>query len=161
MAVALQKSPFNSPAAEKSDNALSMESYPMNKNPLNKGALTENLIGIGTVTLKMVRERAVELAVINGRVSQNVTKSDWEQAKRELKGEPDADPKEAVLEAAPESERWEPVHGSTGRKVPESPSEDEDDEGRSESEQLVEEGVAEAEHDQMLQASRESEKIDK
>ena len=36
----------------------------MKTNPLKQGALTENSAGIGTVTRKMVRERAVELAVI-------------------------------------------------------------------------------------------------
>jgi len=126
----------------------------MKTNPLKQGVLTENSAGIGTVTRKMVRERAVELAVINGRTEQEVSKSDWEQAKRELTGEPDTDPKEAVLESAPESERWDPVHGSTGEKAPVTPSADEDDEGRSDNEKLVEEGVAEAEHDQMRQASR-------
>jgi len=44
-----------------------------------------------------VRERAVELAIINGRSAQDASKSDWEQAKRELTGEPDIDPNEAVL----------------------------------------------------------------
>ena len=116
--------------------------------------MTENSTGIGTVTRAMVRERAVELALINGRTALEVSKSDWEQAKRELTGEPNTDPNEAVLEAAPESERWDPVHGSTGHKVPAASSEDEDDEGRSDSERLVEEGIAEAEHDQRLQAAR-------
>ena len=115
--------------------------------------MTENSAGIGTVTRKMVRERAIELAVINGRPAQDVSKSDWEQAKRELTGEPDADPKEAILESAPESERWDPLPGSTGHKAPVAASEDEDDEGRSDNEKLVEEGIAGAEHDQMRQAS--------
>ena len=84
----------------------------MKTNPLKEGALTENSAGIGTVTRKMVQERAVELAVINGRSERDVSKSDWEQAKRELTGEPDEDPKTAALEAAPESERWDPVPGS-------------------------------------------------
>ena len=123
-------------------------------NPLKEGALTENSAGIGTVTRGMVRERAVELALINGRTALEVTESDWEQARRELTGKPDTDPKEAALESAPESERWDPVHGSTGHKVPVASSEDEDDEGRSDSERLVEEGIAEAEHDQRLQAAK-------
>ena len=123
-------------------------------NPLKEGALTENSAGIGTVTRGMVRERAVELALINGRTALEVSKSDWEQAKRELTGEPNTEPNEAVLDAAPESERWDPVHGSTGHKVPVASNEDEDDEGRSDSERLVEEGIAEAEHDQRLQAAR-------
>ena len=128
----------------------------MKSNLLKKGALTENSAGIGTVDRKMVRERAVELAIINGRSVQDVSKSDWNQAKRELTGEPDTDPQEAVLESVPESERWDPAPGSTGHKVPAAASEDEDDEGRSDNERLVEEGVAGAEHDQMLQAAREA-----
>src|SRR5476651_1985216 len=104
----------------------------MKTNPLKEGVLTENSAGIGTVTRKMVRKRAVELAVINGRSAQDVSKSDWEQAKRELTGESDMDPQDEVLESAPESERWDPVPGSAGHKVPVASSEDEDDEGRSE-----------------------------
>jgi hypothetical protein len=133
----------------------------MKTNPLKEGALTENSAGIGTVTRKMVRERAVELAVINGRSAQDVSKSDWEQAKRELTGELDTDPKEAALESAPESERWDPVPGSTGHKVPVASGDDEDDEGRSDNERLVDEGIAGAEHDQTRQASREAAKKDK
>src|SRR5580658_3323979 len=108
----------------------------MKTNPMKQGALTENSVGLGTVTRKMVRERAVELAIINSRSAQNVSKADWEQAKRELTGEPDTDPKDAVLESAPESERWDPVPGSAGRKAPTAPSADEDDEGRSDNERL-------------------------
>ena len=59
----------------------------MKTNPLKEGALTENSAGIGTVTRKMVRERAIELAAINGRSAHEASKSDWEQAKRELTGE--------------------------------------------------------------------------
>ena len=133
----------------------------MKTNPLKEGAVTENSAGLGTVTRKMVRKRAVELAVINGRSARDVSKSDWEQARRELTGEPDTDPKEAVLESAPESERWDPVPGSEGRKVPVAPRADEDDEGRSDNERLVDEGIAGAEHDQTRQASREAAKKDK
>ena len=126
----------------------------MKTNPLTEGALTENSAGIGTVTRKMVRERAVELAVINGRSAKEVSKSDWEQAKRELTGDSDPDSNEAVLESAPESERWDPVPGSTGHKVPVASGDDEDDEGRSDNERLVDEGIAGAEYDQTRQAAR-------
>ena len=118
--------------------------------------MTENSAGIGTVTRQMVRERAVELSVINGRFEEDLSQSDWAQAKRELTGGSDTDPKEAVLESLPESERWDPVPGSTGHKVPAAASDDEDEEGRSDNERLVEEGVAGAEHDQMVQAAREA-----
>jgi hypothetical protein len=125
----------------------------MKTNPLKDGVLTENSAGIGTVTRKMVRERAVELAAINGRTAQEVSKSDREQAKRELTGDPGMDENEAVLESAPESERWDPVPGSTGHKVPTAPSDDENDEGRSDNERLTDEGIAGAEFDQTRQAS--------
>jgi hypothetical protein len=72
-----------------------------------------------------------------------------------LTGDSDTDPNEAALESAPESERWDPVHGSTGHKVPVAPSDDEDDEGRSDNERLVDEGIAGAEHDQRRRASLE------
>ncbi len=126
----------------------------MNKNPLNKGNLTENAIGIGTVTPKMVEARARELAAIAGRVPPEPSEVDYEQAQRELTGGPEMDVEEVVLESIPESERWDPVPGSTGHHTAESLGEDEDSEGRSESAQLVEEGIKEAEHDQMLQAAR-------
>jgi hypothetical protein len=105
----------------------------------------------------MVRIRAVELAIINGRSSQEVSKSDWEQAKRELTGEPEMDP--AVLESAPELDRWNPVPGSAGHKVRVASSADEDDEGRSDNERLVEEGIEGAEHDQMRQAKLKRDQI--
>ena len=132
----------------------------MKTNPLKEGTLTENSAGIGTVTRKMVQERAAELAVINGRRAQDPLKSESEQARRELTGEPDTDPKEAILQSAPECERWDSVPGSTGRKVPVAPGEDEDEEGRSDNERLVEEGVQGAEHDQMRQATRDAERTD-
>jgi len=96
-------------------------------NPLKKGILMEHSVGIGTVT--------------------------EEKARRELTGGSEMDPKEAILESAPESDRWDPVHGSTGTQAPETSSEDEDEDGRSDSARLVEEGIHEAEHDRMLQAT--------
>ena len=109
---------------------------------------------------KMARQRAAELAVIEGRSEQGVSKSECEEARRELTGEADTDPNEAVLESASESERWDPVPGSTGHKVLVPPGDDEDDEGRSDHERLVEEGIAEAEHDHIVQAARAAEKKD-
>jgi hypothetical protein len=126
----------------------------MKTNPLKEGVLTENSTGIGTATREMVRAHASELAAIDGRSPKDATMFDFAQAKRELMGEPDTNPKEVILESAPESERWDPVPGSAGHKVPVAPSEDEDDEGRSDNEKLVDEGIAGVELDQMRQASR-------
>jgi len=44
-------------------------------------------------------------------------------------GEPDMNRQEAILESLPETNRSDPMPDSTGEQVPESPSEDEDDEG--------------------------------
>ena len=132
----------------------------MRRNPLNKGIIMENADGIGTVTPAMVEARARELAAINGRPSSEPSETDYQQAKRELTGEAETDPQEEISESIPDSEGWDPVQGSTGRQAADSLGEDEDAEGRSESAQMFEEGVAEAEHDQMRQASRADEKND-
>ena len=132
----------------------------MNTNPLKDGVLTDNSEGIGPATPGMVRQRAAELAAIDGRAEQDVSESECEEARRELTGDLETEREEAALESAPESERWDPVPGSTGRKALAAPSEDEDEEGRSDNERLVEEGVAEAEHDQRVQAARAAETRD-
>ena len=132
----------------------------MKTNPLKEGALTENSAGLGTVTRKMVRARAAELAVIDGQLSSAATKSHFAQAKRELTGVEDEDPNDVILESAPESERWDPLPGSTGGKVRVAPSEDEDEEGRSDNERLVEGGIAEAEIEQSFQATKAAAKKD-
>ena len=132
----------------------------MKKNPLNKGIIMENAAGIGTVSAEMVETRARELAAINGRRSSEPSEADYQQAKRELTGESEMDPQEESRESIAESDDWDPVPGSTGRQAAESLGEDEDAEGRSESAQLFEEGISEAEHDQMLRAAEEDEKSD-
>jgi len=68
----------------------------------------------------------------------------------------DVDAKTAALEAVPESERWNPVPGSDGQKVPTTPNVDEDEEGRSDQQRLIEKGIADAEHDQINKASKDS-----
>ena len=44
----------------------------------------------GIVTRGMMRNRAVELAVMDGRLPQDASKADWEDAKRELVGGPES-----------------------------------------------------------------------
>jgi hypothetical protein len=133
----------------------------MNKNPLSKGVLTEKDVGIGPPTRKIVQTRSRDLALMAGRAPPQVTQADYEQAERELMGEPDMDQREAILESIPETNRSDPMPASTGQEVPESPSEDEDDEGRSETEQLVDERAEEADRDRMFQAVHETEESDR
>lgn len=124
----------------------------MKTNPLQQGVLSENFLGIGHITPEMVQQRAVELAIINGRAPQDVSDSDWDDAKRELTGDPEVDPAAAALEAASEEERWDVIPGTPGHHTPIASDDDED--GRSAGAQLVQEGVSEAEHDQMLQGAQ-------
>lgn len=131
----------------------------MKVNPLKKGALIEKSAGLGTVTRKMVQQRAIEIAIINGRSRHHVLESDWEEARRELTGGGEIDPKEAMLESVPESERWDPVPGSEEHKAFEAASEDEDDDGRIDAARLFEEGMDEAEHETMLEANEAPRKI--
>ncbi len=90
----------------------------MKTNPLKQGVLSEDSAGIGTVTQTMVWERAVELCsdqrafrgpCVDIRFGNRPRRS-WILVNR------DTDPQEAVLESAPESERWDPLPGSTGLK---------------------------------------------
>jgi hypothetical protein len=136
----------------------------MEKNPLTKGIIAANFAGIGAVSRDMIHARARELALVSGRSPADVSQGDYEQAKRELSGGLDIDRQDEILEGLPESMRWNPVPGSEGTLDPEPPSEDEDEEGRNESAQLVDEGVQEAEHDSMVKAeesAREGEERDR
>jgi hypothetical protein len=125
----------------------------MGKNPINKGIVSKNFAGVGPVTREMVNARARELALIAGHAP-HVSQSDYEQAKRELTGESDIDRQDELIESMPESKRWDPVPGSEGSQVAELQSEDEDDEGRSETEQLVDQGAEDADRDRMLRAAQ-------
>ncbi len=116
---------------------------------------------MGEVTQELIDQRACDLARLAHRPDHEPTDEDFAQAERELTGGTDLDAEEKVIEALPESERWDPNRGSEGTQPPEVSNEDEDAEGRSETEQLVEGGAREAEHDQMMQAELETEKSDR
>src|SRR5438105_3259233 len=123
----------------------------MKQNRIEEGKLSAKGRGLGTVTEEMVRKRARELAVINGRDENQMLDSDLAQARRELTGEEKLTPKPTAAEQLPEESRWQPVPESTGREAPKVAPADE----QTVAEELVEEGVEEAEHDQMIKAARE------
>ena len=101
------------------------------------------------MTQEMVRARAREIALINGRSPDHLSPADFAQAKRELMGQNYVESPEDQL---PVSERWDPVPGSPGQKAIPVPAHDE----QTDAEKLIEEGVAEAEHEQMVEGTRES-----
>jgi hypothetical protein len=126
----------------------------MKENPVEQGRFTEQGHGLGTVTREMVLKRAKELAMISGR--DHIRDSDFAQAKRELTREEDLPPEPDEIENLTEDERWEPVPESVGKEAPKIPPADE----QTFAEKLVEEGVEDAEHDQMKRAARESRRRD-
>ncbi|WP_397384211.1 hypothetical protein [Prosthecobacter sp.] len=60
---------------------------------LTESASSANPAAADKVSRKQLRERAVELAALDGREPQDAGKSDWELAKHELIGEPELEPK--------------------------------------------------------------------
>jgi len=121
----------------------------MKKDQIEEGRISEHSKGLGTVTQEMVRARAREIALINGRSPDHLSPLDFSQAKQELMGQNYVEPAEEKL---PTSERWDPVPGTPGHQAPSVPAHDE----QTDSEKLVEEGVSEAEHEQMVEGTRES-----
>jgi hypothetical protein len=124
----------------------------MKRNQIKEGKIIDHSRGIGTVTRQMVLARARELALINGRSPHQILDSDWTEARRELLGEEGLVPTETPAEILPESERWDPTPVSTGHKVGDVSGADE----QTDAERLTEQGLAEAEHDRMVEGAKES-----
>ncbi len=107
--------------------------------------------GMGAPTEELVEKRARELALIDERNPDEFTDADWEQARAELmgvgsSGAPEETPETARAEAG---EDWEVAASDTGHRVGRA---GEDDEMLGA--QLVEGGVEEATHDQMVEAAQ-------
>jgi hypothetical protein len=128
----------------------------MKRNQDEEGKISNNSRPLGTVTAKMVRARAHEIAIINGRSPRETLDSDFDQAHREMTGEDDLPDDERAEESLLESERWDPVPGSAGQKIPDGSVDDE----QSDNEKLVQEGMEEAEHDQMIQGTKQEARRD-
>ena len=77
----------------------------MKQDRTEEGRFSINGRGLGTVTEEMIRQRARELAVINGRSQHNVLDSDLEQARRELQGEERLTPENTDAENIPEKKK--------------------------------------------------------
>jgi hypothetical protein len=114
-----------------------------------KGRILDHFKGVGTVTPSMVEQRAREIALINGRTAEQFNEGDLEEARAELTGEfaTDEQREEETLDRA--ASLRDVVPGSSGHKVPAKlPSDD-----QRVAEELVQEGVDEAEHHSMLAGS--------
>jgi hypothetical protein len=118
----------------------------MKANHVN-GIISENFQGVGTVNHDSVVRRAREIALINGRPPNHYTQEDFQEAKRELTG---ADLDNADGEVVASITTWDENPNSSGHPVEKEEAADE----QSVEEQLVEQGVNEAEHEQMFEGAK-------
>jgi hypothetical protein len=122
----------------------------MNDNSHPAGKISVHGNGFGAPSPDNVEKRAREIALIAERDPDEFTDADWDQAKRELLGTPVSNAPEETDENAEVVEEWNVVASSVGHRAPRV----EDDENLGE--QLVEDGVQEAVHDQMVEAHKEA-----
>ena len=105
--------------------------------------------GMGVPSPEDIERRAREIARIDGRNPGEFTDADWTQARKELLGAEHPTPQEETKGSAEMSDDWEVTADNRGRRVPR-PGVEEDEETVGES--LVNGGVEEATHDQMIEA---------
>jgi len=122
------------------------------KEPINHGRITHHGAGMGTVTPEMVQRRAREIALSDGRKGNEVTSADWEQARRELLGAGNDPAAETDAEEASSTTGWDPAPPTIGRRAETQEVNDE----QTMAEQLYQEGVDEADHDERVQSGRET-----
>jgi hypothetical protein len=106
---------------------------------------------LGTVTDEMVIKRAREVAVTNGRNGNDYTQNDYDEAKRELTG-PRREAQDSPENKIPSAGGWLAEGSDEGHRAPVRPAND----GETFAEELVEEGVEEATHHQMLVGNQET-----
>jgi hypothetical protein len=106
--------------------------------------------GLGTPSPDMVRQRARELSVIDGREANAFTEADWEQAKAELHGGHLAEDEAAQCDTRSFDDH-DGVVGSAGRHTPNVGATEEIE---NLGEELIHEGMEEAVHERMLEARK-------
>jgi hypothetical protein len=121
----------------------------MNDNSHPAGKISVHGNGFGAPSPDEVEKRAREIALIAERDPDEFTDGDWDQARRELLGGQAPNAPEETESNAEVVEEWNVVAASKGHHAPRI----EDDENLGE--QLVEDGLEEAAHDQMVEARKE------
>jgi hypothetical protein len=110
--------------------------------------------GMGVPTPDLVRQRALEIARIDGRATYSA--QDWQMAKLELHGGSSHSPSDGEDEMAEFVSGRDMVSGSVGHHTENQGIENDENMA----EELVSEGMEEAVHDQMLEARKLDETAD-
>jgi hypothetical protein len=126
----------------------------MNHTRPTSAKIIQHAEGLGAPNAEHVRLRAQELAIINGHAEYN--EEDWREAKRELHGGHAASADEGEMEMEAIVSGHDMVAGSLGHHVENVLSSENENLG----EELVAEGMDEAEHERMLMARTEAEPED-
>jgi hypothetical protein len=114
----------------------------------NPAKIIQHSQGLGVPSTEVVRQRAFELARIDGRTDYN--ERDWYEAKRELHGGNEVLANDNAAEMAAMVSEHDMVISDVGHRVETFGP----DGAESMGEELVAEGMEEAVHDQMLAAAR-------
>lgn len=122
----------------------------MSHNRPASAKIIQHAEGLGAPNAEHVRLRARELAIIAGRAEYN--EEDWREAKRELHGGHVTPAEEGEMEMEAIVSGHDMVMGSLGHHVENVTSSDLENLG----EELIAEGMDEAEHEQMLMARTEA-----
>jgi len=113
------------------------------------GKILSHSEGMGTPSADTVRQRAAELAMIDGR--ETPTEQDWKRAFLELHGgHHDPNPNEEEGEMVGAMTEMDSVAPTLGRHIHQADT----DGGDSLGEELISEGLEEASHDRMLESRR-------
>ena len=127
----------------------------MKSNPLKTKALPKKSVGAAQIPTPKRDETKAPPDKTRNLGKQGAEAAAWAQVKRKV-AKPDAGLNPAPDESAAQRERWDPIPGSTGHKVHVPSGDDEDDEGRSDMERLVERGVKDAGRNQTRAAAGQS-----
>lgn len=110
------------------------------------GKISDHFEGLGAASLDQVIQRAREIAIINSRPPNHYTDDDFLQAKRELMGAPEESEDPTVSHLT----KWDENPEASGHPAPKTELPDE----QMSSVELVEDGVNEAEHEQMVEGAK-------
>lgn len=128
----------------------------MRKANIIRGRIEQHGKGLGSPDTAMVRARAREIAVTQGRRADEANEADFEQSREELMSAQNA-PRDITAEDEEQSSPWEGTASvSSGRTAIVKQPADE----QALPQDLVEEGLEEAAHDQMLEGNKESRRRD-
>jgi hypothetical protein len=126
-----------------------------------RGRIESHSKGFGTADEDILRVRAREIAITNGRRPEDFNQADLDEARQELEAvhnasdDPRAHDEEGTEEEVPP--RDGPSDINAGKAAPTKAATDE----QTFPEQLVEEGVDEATHERMMEGNRDSQRKDR